>query len=99
MMPRPIARRGGLKGRRSFILLSSLVVEGRAQLLRNDLRRGTGRQPEEEMAVAVDDADEARVRDGVVIAAVGLDVLVDDFGRLCGGGGIAVPASRAGEEG
>src|SRR3546814_18165255 len=85
MMPRTIARSGGMKGRRSFILMSSLVVEGRAQLLRNDLRRGTGRQQEEEMAVAVDDVDEARTRDGVVIAVLGLDLLVDAFERFCGG--------------
>src|SRR3546814_427932 len=46
MMPRTIARSGGRKGRRSFILMSYLVVEGRAQPLRNDLRRGTGRKQE-----------------------------------------------------
>src|SRR3546814_18702091 len=85
MMPRTIARSGGMKGRRSFILMSSLVVEGRAQLLRNDLRRGTGRQQEEEMAVAVDDVDEARMRDGVVIAVPGTALLVAALVRFSGG--------------
>src|SRR3546814_11616361 len=99
MMPRTIARSGGMKGRRSFILMSSLVVEGRAQLLRNDLRRGTGRQQEEEMAVAVDDVDEARMRDGVVIAVLGLDLLVDAFERFCGGRDRAPRASPADEAG
>src|SRR3546814_12986743 len=65
MMPRTIARSGGMKGRRSFILMSSLVVEGRAQLLRNDLRRGTGRQQEEAMAVAVDEIGRASGRERV----------------------------------
>src|SRR3546814_74509 len=99
MMPRTIARSGGMKGRRSFIWMSSLVVEGRAQLLRNDLRRGTGRQQEEEMAVAVDDVDEARMRDGVVIAVLGLDLLVDDFERFCGGRDSALRSCQADEAG
>src|SRR3546814_16360556 len=83
-MPRTIARSGCMKGRRSFILMSSLVVECRAQLLRNDLRRGTGRRQEEELAVAVDDVDEDLMRAGVVIAVLGLYLLVDDFERFCG---------------
>src|SRR3546814_20069111 len=79
--------------------MSSLVVEGRAQLLRNDLRRGTGRQQEEEMAVAVDDVDEARMREGVVIAVLGLDLLVDDFERFCGGRDRALRSCQADEAG
>src|SRR3546814_16051095 len=99
MMPRTIARSGGMKGRRSFILMSSLVVEGRAQLLRNDLRRGTGRQQAEEMAVAVDDVDDARMRDGVVLAVLGLDLLVDDFDSFCGGRDSALRSCLAYEGG
>src|SRR3546814_21015545 len=48
MIPRPIARSGGKKGRRSLLLMSSLVVEGREQPLRNDHPRGTGAQQQTE---------------------------------------------------